>query len=50
MGKLVTARGHLYDGLISLSNQNGAITGIATTSALFCERGDQKMTMLLRKR
>ena len=47
---LLEAMGHLCDGMISLRNQNGAITGIVTTSALFGERGDQKMTRLLRKR
>ena len=36
-------------GMISLRNQNGAITSIVTTSALFGERGDMKMTRLLRK-
>ena len=41
---------HICDGMISLRNQNGAITSIVTTSALFGERGDQKMTRLLRKR
>ena len=40
----------MCDGMISLRNQNGAITSIVTTSALFGERGDQKMTRLLRKR
>ena len=47
---LLEAMGHLCDGMISLRNQNGAITSIVTTSALFGERGDQKMTRLLRKR
>ena len=40
----------ICDGMISLRNQNGAITSIVTTSALFGERGDQKMARLLRKR
>ena len=47
---LLESMGHLCDGMISLRNQNSAITGIVTASALFGERGDQKMTRLLRKR
>ena len=44
---LLEAMGHMCDGMISLRNQNRAIIGIVTTSALFGERGDQKMTRLL---
>jgi len=47
---LLEGLSHMCDGMISLRNQNGAITGIVTTSALFGERGDQKMTRLLRRR
>ena len=47
---LLEGLSNICDGMISLRNQNGAITGIVTTSALFGERGDQKMTRLLRKR
>ena len=46
---LLEGLSNICDGMISLRNQNGAITGIVTTSALFGERGDQKMTRLLRK-
>ena len=47
---LLEGLSNICDGMISLRNQNGAITSIVTTSALFGERGDQKMTRLLRKR
>ena len=47
---LLEGLSNMCDGMISLRNQNGAITSIVTTSALFGERGDQKMTRLLRKR
>ena len=46
---LLEGLSNMCDGMISLRNQNGAITSIVTTSALFGERGDQKMTRLLRK-
>ena len=47
---LLEGLSNICDGMISLRNQNGAITSIVTTSALFGERGDMKMTRLLRKR
>lgn len=47
---LLEGLSHICDGMISLRNQNGAITGIVTTSAVLGERGDQKISRLLRKR
>ena len=44
---LLEGLSNICDGMISLRNQNGAITSIVTTTALFGERGDQKMTRLL---
>ena len=47
---LLEGLSHICDGMISLRNQNCAITGIVTTSAVLGERGDRKMSRLLRKR
>ena len=40
---------HICDGLISLRNQNGAITAIVTTSAVLGEKGHRKMNRSLRR-
>ena len=47
---LLEAMGHLCDGMISLRNQNGAITGIVTTSALFGERSNLDIKKLLKNK
>ena len=47
---LLEGLSHICDGMISLKNQNGAITSIVTTNALFGEHGNQQMNGLLRKR
>lgn len=46
---IIEGLSHICDGMISIRNQNGAITGIVTTSALLGEQGDKKMSKLLRR-
>lgn len=46
---IIEGLGHICDGMISIRNQNGAITGIVTTSALLGDQSHKKMSKLLRR-
>ena len=50
MVNLLSGMKEMAEGLISLRQQNGANTGIATAAVLFNERTEKQITQLLKKR
>ena len=50
MVNLLSGMKEMAEGLISLRQQNGANTGIATAATLFNERTDKQISLLLKKR